>query len=63
MGHQRQESKNAHHHKADGLSVLAVQSKNGGGGENRTRVQRSVEANIYKLSSEFPSHLLTGPLE
>ena len=28
-------------------------SKNGGGGENRTRVQRSREADIYKLSLMF----------
>lgn len=37
------------------------ENKNGGGGENRTRVQRSREASIYKFSLIFPQSPF-GPL-
>lgn len=44
-----------------GLAFLSHDFKNGGGGENRTRVQRSREAGIYKFSLIFPQSPF-GPL-
>jgi hypothetical protein len=39
-----------------------TKKENGGGGENRTRVQKYREAGIYKLSLKFPQ-IPCGPLK
>jgi len=43
------------------MRLSSHENKNGGGGENRTRVQSNREANHYKLSSVF-IQLPCGPL-
>ena len=37
-----------------GIRLLSYENKNGGGGENRTRVQRSRETGVYNAYFEMP---------
>jgi len=49
-------------HNQNRLRLFKPEKQNGGGGENRTRVQKYREAGIYKLSLKFPQ-IPYGPLK
>jgi hypothetical protein len=52
--HRAHEKKKAQTTKPHRLNDLGSSIKNGGGGENRTRVQRSREAGVYNAYFEIP---------